>query len=58
VLDDVLVNFDDARATATLVALGDVARETQVILLTCHAHLVELAERAVPSAAIARLSSP
>jgi uncharacterized protein YhaN len=43
VLDDVLVNFDAARARATLAVLADFATRTQVLLLTCHAHLVELA---------------
>lgn len=43
VLDDVLVNFDAARARATLKVLADFAARTQVLLLTCHAHLVELA---------------
>jgi uncharacterized protein YhaN len=46
VLDDVLVNFDDARALATLRALASFARSTQVLLFTCHAHLVALVEQA------------
>lgn len=44
VLDDVLVNFDAARARATLQVLAEFASRTQVLLLTCHAHLVELAK--------------
>lgn len=43
ILDDPLVNFDAARARATLAVLADFARRTQVVMLTCHAHLVELA---------------
>jgi uncharacterized protein YhaN len=43
VMDDVLVNFDDARAAATLDALVDVGRHVQVILLTCHQSTRELA---------------
>jgi uncharacterized protein YhaN len=46
VLDDVLVNFDDDRATATLRALSTFASSTQVLLFTCHAHLIALAESA------------
>jgi uncharacterized protein YhaN len=46
VLDDVLVNFDDERATATLRALAAFASTTQVLLFTCHDHLIALAERA------------
>ena len=38
VLDDVLVNFDKERATATISALAEVAasQQRQIILLTCH----------------------
>jgi uncharacterized protein YhaN len=43
VLDDPLVDFDAARARATLRVLADFAERTQVIMLTCHAHLVDLA---------------
>ncbi|HEY2745720.1 MAG TPA: AAA family ATPase [Polyangia bacterium] len=42
VLDDPLVNFDAARARATLSVLADFARRSQVVMLTCHAHLVAL----------------
>jgi hypothetical protein len=49
VLDDVLVNFDAARARATLAVLAEFAARTQVILFTCHPHIVELA-RAVAGA--------
>jgi uncharacterized protein YhaN len=50
-LDDVLVNFDDERAIATLDVLQHLAREgrTQLLFLTCHAHLVELAKKTLPS---------
>jgi uncharacterized protein YhaN len=43
ILDDPLVNFDAARARATLAVLADFATRTQVLMLTCHAHLVTLA---------------
>jgi len=43
ILDDPLVNFDARRARATLAVLADFARTSQVLMLTCHAHLVELA---------------
>ncbi len=49
VMDDVLVNFDDRRAEATLRALAEMAEEHQVLFFTCHRHLVELAEKAHPS---------
>ncbi len=46
VLDDVLVNFDEPRTLATLAALTEYAEKTQVLVFTCHRHVVELAERA------------
>ena len=36
IVDDILVNFDDARARATLEALASLAVKTQVILFTHH----------------------
>ena len=46
-VDDVLVNFDDARARAALKVLGDLATTTQVIFFTHHQHMVHLAKEAV-----------
>lgn len=43
VVDDALVHFDDRRASAALEVLGHLAERTQVICLTHHPHLVELA---------------
>jgi uncharacterized protein YhaN len=43
VMDDVLANFDDDRVRHTFRALADVARRVQVIMFTCHPHLVEVA---------------
>jgi uncharacterized protein YhaN len=47
IVDDVLVHFDDDRSAAALAALGELARETQVVFFTHHKHLVNLAESAV-----------
>lgn len=41
--DDLFMTFDDARARAGLELLGDISRRTQVIFLTHHAHLAEMA---------------
>jgi len=41
VMDDVFVNFDDTRREHVLDILRDFARERQVIILSCHEHLVE-----------------
>ena len=43
VIDDLLVQFDDARASATLSVLADLAQQTQVLFFTHHRHLCELA---------------
>lgn len=47
VLDDVLVNFDDERAKATIEALAGAGLVSQVLLFTCHEHLVRFAEEVV-----------
>lgn len=47
ILDDILVNFDDARATAALEVLAALSERTQVIYFTHHQHLVELARAKV-----------
>lgn len=45
IVDDVLLQFDDERASAALRALADLSRRTQVIFFTHHRHLVELAKK-------------
>ena len=49
VLDDVLVHFDDERTSAALAVLGELASQTQVLLFTHHARVVELARAALPA---------
>lgn len=56
VVDDLFVNFDDDRAAAGLQVLGELARRTQVLFFTHHAHLVALAERAVAGTRAVRLA--
>lgn len=48
-LDDVLMTFDDGRSAAALRVFDDLAERFQVILLTHHAHLIEVAAAALPS---------
>ena len=48
VADDLFVNFDDKRAEAGFRALGHLARNCQVIFLTHHEHLVNIAQAALP----------
>ncbi len=45
IIDDILLNFDDERATAAMTALDELAEKTQVILFTHHQPIVELARR-------------
>ncbi|MBI4864171.1 MAG: AAA family ATPase [Candidatus Riflebacteria bacterium] len=48
IVDDILVNFDDARAVAAIGALRALARKTQVIVFTHHEHIRRLASQTVP----------
>ncbi len=49
IADDLFVNFHDSRSRAGLAALGELAHKTQVIFLTHHEHLVEVAKECVGS---------
>ena len=49
IVDDVLVNFDDTRAKATLTLLGQLAEKTQILFFTHHRRLVELAKESIPA---------
>ena len=44
ILDDVLVNFDDARALAALDIFSELSHKTQIVFFTHHRHLAELAK--------------
>jgi uncharacterized protein YhaN len=43
IVDDLLVQFDDDRAVATLEVLSELSGRTQVLFFTHHRHLIELA---------------
>jgi len=47
IFDDILVQFDDARAAAAFELLANLAKSTQVIYLTHHKHLEEIAKSAL-----------
>ena len=49
VADDLFINFDDQRAAAGFRVLGRLAKRCQVIFLTHHEHMVELAQRTLPN---------
>ena len=46
--DDVLLESDDQRAQRILAALAELATQTQVLVLTHHRHLVEIARATLP----------
>ena len=46
ILDDALVNFDDERADRAIQALRDLHPEVQVLLLSCHQRMADLARQA------------
>ncbi len=45
--DDLFVNFDDGRAEAGLRVLAELARSTQVLFFTHHAHLRDIGRRVI-----------
>lgn len=45
IVDDVLVQFDDDRALATLEVLRELSDKSQVLLFTHHKHLVDIAKQ-------------
>jgi len=49
IVDDILIRFDDKRATAALQVLAELSTKTQVIFFTHHQRLVELAETNIES---------
>jgi uncharacterized protein YhaN len=51
IADDILQTFDDSRTAATLQALLELSRQVQVIILTHHPHVGDLATR-LPSGAV------
>ncbi|TGO02013.1 hypothetical protein PN36_31985 [Candidatus Thiomargarita nelsonii] len=54
ILDDIIINFDDERSKATLSVLGELSQRTQILFLTHHPHLVELAQNVVPKACLVK----
>jgi uncharacterized protein YhaN len=56
--DDLFVNFDDERAHAGLRALAELARSTQVLFFTHHAHLVPIARDAIGADIVSTCALP
>jgi len=57
IVDDILINFDDQRAEATLKVLAELAERTQVIFFTHHVHLLELVRASALPHQVLRLGS-
>jgi len=47
VVDDIVINFDDASASATFKVLAELSKRTQVLFFTHHEHLLERAASAI-----------
>jgi len=47
IIDDILINFDNERARATMKVLSDISHKTQIIFFTHHLHILDLAREAV-----------
>jgi uncharacterized protein YhaN len=59
VLDDVLMTFDDQRSAAALRVLAELAQDWQVIVLSHHDHLADVATSLeLPGLTVARLPAP
>ncbi len=57
IADDIMETFDDARSEAAFRMLAQMAQSGQVIYLTHHAHLCEIARRACPQVRVQDLSA-
>ena len=55
VADDILETFDDDRSAETFTLLGQMAGRGQVIYLTHHAHLCQIAQRVCPGVRVHRI---
>jgi len=47
IVDDITIQFDDEAAAATFTVLADLSQRTQVLFLTHHEHLLDVAEAAI-----------
>ena len=52
VFDDVFVNFDPERTRNTIKAVGELSQTHQVLIFTCHPHMVEHLQEIIPTAKI------
>ncbi|RBP89714.1 uncharacterized protein YhaN [Rhodobacter sp. 140A] len=57
IADDIMETFDDGRATAAFSLLGQMSHHGQVIYLTHHRHLCEIARESCPQARVLDLTA-
>ena len=55
IFDDIFVNFDPPRTRRSIDAVRDLSHTHQILLFTCHPHLLELVEEIVPDAQVFQL---
>jgi uncharacterized protein YhaN len=55
VMDDVMVNFDPVRLIAVCHSIIDISKRHQVLVLTCHPHMVVELEKAAKGGSLPRL---
>jgi uncharacterized protein YhaN len=56
IMDDILVNFDGERLRRTAGELARLAQNHQILFFTCHQHVLEAMEEAIPSLQKVRLA--
>ncbi len=56
-MDDILVNFDPQRTRQAALAIGELARDRQVLFFTCHPHVAETLKKENPAASIVHLDT-
>ena len=56
VFDDIFVNFDPARSRTSFKALGELCATHQVLLFTCHPHLVKQVQETRPEVKVFSLA--
>ncbi len=52
VFDDIFVNFDPERTRSSIKAVRELCSTHQVLLFTCHPHLVDIVREIVPAAKV------
>ncbi len=52
IIDDILIQFDEERSSATLRVLWELSQKTQVLLFTHHRHLLDLARQHIAPEAV------